>query len=520
MKAVWVGLMLVMAFNGSVGLAQTKEINVRIHSEINSIDWHKTLDLLSARVIFLLIRGLTKITPDGEVQPDLAESWTVSKDLKTYTFKIKKGIKWSDGKDLTAADFEFAFRHVLNPKTAAFAASRFYIFKNAKGYVKGEKVELGVKAIDPYTLKMELERPAAFIPALMSHSISLPGRQDVIEKHGDKWTRPENIQTLGPYKLESWQANRYVLTANPLFYEAKPKIERINFLVIPEDTTAQDMYELGKVDVIYGVSRLSLPKLRQTPEFQIFPHHRITAFAFNIKQPPFDNLKVRQAFSYATDKASIANLLDTGRKPNQKSLYMPMNSWIPVGIKFANPALGFKHNEKKAKELLKEAGYPGGKGLPKITLFFDNREDYKMMAERLQQQWKKALNVNVELVSMDWGTYLGKLRTGMPGIFRIGFGSVVNDPDLFTDVFVGDTTILHTNWRSEFFDDLTYKAAASSDAALRQKLYDQSQRMLLEDDTVIIPIIQEEFPMLISKRVKNLKVNLQSRTFFEKADLL
>jgi len=511
---------LVIFLSSPIATAQSKEINIRIPTEVASIDWHKTLDLWSARIIFLLMRGLTEITPDGEVKPALAESWVASKDLKTYTFKIKKGVKWSDGKELTADDFVFAFKHILTPKTAAFAASRFYIFKDAKAFYKGEKKDFGVKAIDKYTLKMELERPAAFIPALMSHSISLPGRQDIIEKYGDKWTHPGNLQVVGPYVLESWQSSKYTLVPNLNFYEAKPNIEKVNFLVVPEDTTAQDLFELGKLDVIYGVSRLSLTKNRQKPEFQVFPHHRITAFAFNIKHPPFDNLKVRQAFSYATDKASIASLLDTGKKEGNKPLYNPMNSWIPIGIDFANKSLGLKHNEKKAQELLKDAGYPDGKGLPKITMFFDNREDYKMMAERLQQQWKKVLNVNVELNSMDWGTYLGRLRTGMPGIFRIGFGSVCNDPDLFTDVFVADTTILHTNWFNSEFDALSYKAASVANIKERQKIYDQAQKLLLEDDTIIIPIIQEEFPMLISKKVKNLKVNLQSRTFVEKATML
>lgn len=515
-RVVFFGLFLSLVLPNGPRVAMAQEVQsgpvIRISAPVQSIDWHQTLDLASARVILSLMHGLTAFDADDKLVPALAEKWTTSSDSKSFKFFLRKNVVWSDGVPLVAQHFVDAIIHVLDPKTGAIGSSAMWMIAGAKDFNKGvtkDASQVGVRALSAHVLEFNLVQPSAYLPALMAHTISLPARLDVIKKHGDKWTRPENLVVLGPYKLESWKSESFTLVANSTFYGAKPTVPRYTFRVVQEDSTALDLFKNGNLDIIYNPPRTEWPSLRLGSTFKTFPNIRVLSMAFNVTKAPFDNPKVRRAFAYATDRSSIVKLFDPRLRSGEAPIYRPVNSWIPDGVPGFNPALGLAFNPELARKELAAAGYPLGKGLPKIELSIDSRDENRILAERLQAQWNEVLGVKIDLAMKESGGYRGQLRTDPPQIFRFGIGAVYLDPDLFARIFIEEAGLNYGRWKNKKYDELVARAAGQSKIEKRKPFYDQAQKVLLEEDAALIPISQEAMPMLVSNQIENFAINCQ-----------
>lgn len=490
--------------------AETTVPVVRISAPVPNIDWTTTLDLASARVILNLMEGLTAFDGNGILRPALATKWTASKDQKKFTFQIRKGVLWSDGVPLTAQHFVDNFVRMLDPKVAAIAAQKWWVIKNGREFNRGQITDpklLGVRATDDHTLVFDLAEPASFLPSVLAHTVGLPVRKDKIAAFGDKWTRPENLVVVGPYKLAEWKDEKLTLVANERYYGAKPTTKTFTFRVVQDDSTALDLFKHGSLDVLYSPPRLDWPQLRATKQMSVLPHIRVLVMGTNVTKPPMDNVKVRQALSLATDRETLAKLLNGQDKPSgDRSVFEPLPGWIPKGVPGYNPSIGLKYNPELAKQRLAEAGYPGGKGLPPIQLGTDSRDEHKLIAERLQAEWKRILGVNVEIDVRDGMTHLGRVRADPPHVFRYGIGAVYLDPELFASMFIADGSVNYPRWKNAKYDALVAKAAGAATDRARFALYDQSQRILLEDEAVLIGITQELLPVMISPRIAGFTV--------------
>lgn len=506
------GLALTIVWLPLVGVASTETgPQVRIQATIPSIDWHTTMDLASARVILNVMEGLTRIDGKGVVSPALAESWTVSKDFKTYTFKLKKGVVWSDGVPLRASHFVDGFQRLFDPKTAARGA--FFLWaimgSEARSTGKSPTAVVGVREVDEKTLEIKLERPCAFLPAMLAHTVSMPFRSDLFAKFGEKWTDPENLVVVGPYKLKTWKGDVLVLEANPKFHGPKPTVSQFTLRVVEDDSTALNLFRSGKLDVVYAPPRLEWKELKRSADFRVFQNLRVNGMVFNVNKPPFDNVKVRQAFAYATDVDSVAKVLEGPIGASEKPVFRALKGWIPSGIVASNPKIGLRFDPVLAAKLISEAGYPGGKGFPKVVLGTDVRDEHRLMAEYLQAQWKKHLGISIEIDVRDGMSHLGRLKTDPPHIFRFGIGAVYQDPDIFTSLFTNGAGFNYSRWKNDRYDLLVSQAAGMSDVAKRSVLYDEAQKILLEQETVLIPMTAEALPTLVSARLKGFDVNLQ-----------
>ena len=492
------------------GEALAKEINLNLGTEPPTLDPMLATDTTSVQCDELLFLGLTDIDDKtSEVIPELATEWSASADGLKWTFKMRDDVFWvhydPDSEKVkkldkvTAHDVVYGVKRTIDPETASDYAYVNYIIKNGEAVNTGENTDLdsvGVRAVDDYTVEFTLEQPAGYFPAIAGMWINRPAPREPIEKFGEKWTEPGNIVTNGPYCLDTWEhESKMVMVKNPRWYGAKDvSIETINMVMVVEASTAFAMYENGELDVA-GVPLDDMDRVKADPqlskELYIAPRLCTYFYGYNVTKPPFDNIKVRQAFSHGVDRQK---LIDTVLKGGQK----PAKTFACPGI-FGSPAEdpsfeGIEFDPGKGKALLAEAGYPDGKGLPEITLMFNTSEGHQKIAQFIQQSWKENLGVEVKLANQEWKVYLKTLNEDSPQIWRLGWCADYTDENNWVlEVFHPTKSGNESQWdpgspSAIEFAKLTEQAAAAPDPAERKDLYFKAEKLLCADQAIIIPI--------------------------------
>jgi oligopeptide transport system substrate-binding protein len=491
------------ALVGNLSVAAKQEFTYRIQSEPPTLDWNLATDNVSINLLHNLMEGLAGY--DDKLQPKaaLAKSWKVSKDGKVYTYTLRDGLVWSDGAPLTAQHFIDSWERALNPKTASEYAYFLFDIVGAQDYAEGKTKDaskLGLKAPDAKTLVVTLNKPASYFPNIPTFTVTYPIRKDLIEKHGNKWTKPGNLVTLGAFTLTEWKHDsKVVLSPNPKYFGGKPKLEKITAYIVNEDTTAINMFESGSLHYVSRLPALEIERLKANPAYRNAPYLRGYYYGFNTSKAPFNDVRVRKAFAHAVERGQITSLLKGGQ--------IPTTSWVPKGMPGYEPKVGLDFDLKKAKALLAEAGYPDGKGFPAVTFMFDTRDDNKVIAERLQAMWKKNLGVDLRAQNEDWKVYLNRLKSDVPAMFRLGWGADYPDPDNFLNLFTSYSGNNHTKWKSKEYDALIEKAAGEASMPKRLAYYKKAQELLTEKDAVIVPLFIDSLNVLVSPSVKGLKLN-------------
>jgi len=483
---------------------------VNLGTEPPSLDWSIATDHVSFNVISNLMVGLTEFDKKLKPAPVIAKFWEVTDGGKKLIFKLREDVLWTDGKKVRAQDFEYSWKRLLDPKTASQYAYILFDIVNAADFAQGklkDPSQVGVRAEDDYTLVVTLNHPAAYFLAITTFEVTYPQRQDIIEKHGNRWTQPENIITNGPFTLAAWkQQNEIELRANSNYFRGKPTIDRVTMYMINEKTTALIMYEQGNLDFMdesHSIPTLDKPRLAKLPGYKLVPQLRGEYYGFAVDRKPFNNPKLRQAFSLAIDREVFPKILQGGMTP--------ATSWIPPGMLGHNPRIGLAHNPDRARRLLAEAGYPGGKGLPPIVLGYNTQEDHKLVAEAVQAMWQRTLNVVVKIENQEWKVYLKKLQTDPFVVHRAGWGADYPDPDNFMKLFTSNSGNNHGRWKNPRYDQLLDQAASQSDNTTRTQLYDQAQRLLTETDAAIAPLFWRSEATMLSSRFTGLEYSSMAR---------
>jgi len=475
---------------------------MNLTSEPPTLDWSLATDNVSIRVIDNLMEGLSAYDEALRPQPAIAARWEVSDNGRVYTFYLRDDVFWSDGKPVTAHDFEYAWKRLLNPQTASEYAYFLYDIQNAAEYNAGQIKDaerVGVQALDERTLRVDLKKQAVYFPSITTFTATFPQRQDLIERYGERWTEPEHLVTCGPFRLEEWRHEyRLKLVANEAYYGGRPDLDQVVFYVVSEETTALTLYETGDLDRV-NLPPIAIPQYRSHPDYVRAPFLRGYYYGFNLNKAPFDNVRVRQAFSMAINREEIPKILKGGE--------IPAASWIPKGMFAHNADIGLPFDPEQARRLLAEVGYKDGVGLPPITLAFNTDPTNRLIAEHIQSQWKKNLGVTVLLDNMEWKVYLQRLKEETPQIFRLGWGADYPDPDNFMNLFTSTSGNNYTRWGNSEYDRLISDAASEGDAAKRLVLYNAAQRILTETDAPIMPLFFAAQNLLISPSIEGLEVN-------------
>jgi oligopeptide transport system substrate-binding protein len=499
---------------------KTNTLRINLGCEPPSLDWAKATDAASFDVVSNIMVGLTAYTKDLSCSAACAESWQILDHGKRYIFHLRPNIYWSDGKPLTAYDFQYAWRRLLNPNTAAPYAFFLYDIENAFAYNQGKLKnadQLGCKAINENTFEVRLNRPIAYFLYLTAFCPTFPQRQDIIERYGNKWIEPGHLVCNGPFLLTKWQHEYKIeLAANPFYYASKPSLKTIEMFMIPEQSTAFALYENNQLDFIdnrsFPTSEIERYRKYANSEYKDIALLRVGYLGFNIDKKPFDNVKVRRALSLAIDREHICRILRHGEKPIANLIPSPL-------LGHSDFSSEQSYNPKLAKNLLAQAGYPEGKNFPKTFLLYPHREDTRLLVEAMQDELKRNLNIHVELLNQEWQVYLQTLRNNTPPIYRYAWGADYPDPDTFMNLFTSHNGNNNTHWSNKTYDDLVSLAGCEANPVKRASLYKQADYLLCKQYVPIIPVNTAAQNMLIKPWVHGIIPNALDLQFFSQVSV-
>ncbi len=485
-------------------------LRINLSSEPPTLDWSKATDTTSSHILNNVMEGLTAYNlADKELAlvPALALSWTPSEKARVWTFKLRPGVKWTDGVEFTSQQVVDSWRRLMAKETASEYAYFLFGIKNAKAFNEGKVPweQVGISLPAPDTVRVELEKSMAYFPQLMTHASTFPLRLDQIKKHGDKWNEAGNLVSLGAYKLAVWAHDREViLEANDSYYGAKPFVKYIHGQMIIEQTTAINLFDSNKLDVVDSIPSAELKTQSKRKEYRRTGMLQTYFYPMNVTKPPMDNVHLRRAIAHAIDRQKVVQVLNGGQ--------IPLTGWVPSGMFGYFSDVGLEFNLDKAKAELAKAGYgEGKKKVPKIDINFNTNEDHQRIAEIVQAQLKENLGIEIELKNEEWKTYLANLRTNPPQMYRFGWLADYPDPDNFMNLMTSYSDNNRTRWGNPAYDKIVEAAAGETDPEKRREMYRKASRILLEEDVPVIPVFTSVSHMLISNRAENFPLNAMKR---------
>ena len=514
------------------GADSKQEIVYNLGADPETIDPILNTSLTSSTIIVNAFEGLMVLDENDVAKPGAAESMDVSDDGLVYTFKLRKDGKWSDGEPVTANDFYYAWMRGLDKETAAEYSYQFYYIKNAEKYYNGEasKEDVGIRVIDDYTLEVTLETPTSYYPQLLAHPTYSPLREDIVTADPEGWaTKPETYVGNGPFKLVKWDMkDQLVFEKNDNYWDKdKVKLEKLTFKLVTDQTTAYSELQSGNFDVVNSVPTNEIEPGKEEGLVQILPNLATYFFAINVGKQDIlsedvksalNNKLVRQAICLAIDRQEI---IDNVGKADQIAAY----SFVPQGIpnndgsdfsskEYYNPQ-DMEVNIEKAKELLKEAGYENGEGLPTIELMYNSEGSHKDICQIVQQNLNE-IGINVELTNQEWAVFLNTRQQGDYQISRHGWSGDYADAMTFLDMWVTNGGNNDTGFSNAQYDSLISQAKIETDVVKREGLLREAEDILM-DEMPVIPVYYYTTVMAWNKAVKGIQVSVVGKVYFKNA---
>jgi len=493
--------------------AHAATLNIHNGGDPTSLDPQKISGDWENRIDGDIFEGLVTEDPKDNPIPGQAASWTISPDQKVYTFKLRDGIKWSDGTPVTAQDFVFAFQRLMDPKTAAQYAYLQYTIKNAENINKGEikdLTQLGVKAIDDKTLEITLENPTPYFLNALMHYTAYPLPKHVVEAKGDSWVKVENIVTNGPYKPVEWVPGSHVSNVkNDQYYDAKDvKIDKVNFYTLEDQSAALKRYRAGEFDILtsFPADQYEWIQKNLPGQAHVVPFLGTYYYVLNATKPPFNDKRVRQALSMAVNREVIGpKILGTGE--------LPMYSWVPPGTaNYGEPAYvswkdePYKQKVEEAKKLLKEAGFGPDHPL-KAQLRYNTNDNHKRIAVAIAAMWKP-LGVDIELYNTETKVHYDEMQRGQVEIGRAGWLADYNDPINFLNLLSTGVEMNYGRWSNPDYDALIKQGNEEIDLKKRAEIYKKAEQLAL-DDSAAIPIYYYVSQNIVAPKVQGFVDNIQ-----------
>ncbi|GGB34533.1 peptide ABC transporter substrate-binding protein [Oceanisphaera marina] len=509
-----------------IALAKQQHLVKDNGAEPATLDPHKTEGVPGANVQRDLFEGLVTSGPNGETLPGVAERWETN-DNKRFVFHLRANAKWSNGEPVTARDFEYSFKRAIAPDTASPYAWYLEIptIVNASAILKGEKepTTLGIKALDEHTLEIQLEQPVPYFVTMLSHTTTYPIYRPAVEQHGDNWTRPGNLVSNGAYTLSSWRVNEKIeLVRNTHYWDNEHTvIDQVDYLPITSQNAAMNRFLAGELDLTNEIPIEHFKRLNKDhPEsVSITGYVGTYYYTFNTQKPPFDDVRVRKALSYAIDRDIIARLvMGQGELPGYTLTPEIVDGFTPPRLDWANWTQAERN--ARALALLDEAGFNKQNPL-KFELLYNTSENHKKVAVAVASMWKKTLGAEAELVNQEWKTYLDTKTQGNFDVARAGWIADYNEASSMLDL--QQTT--HGNndgkYSSLQYDELMKATRSIVDADARNAKYTQAEEILAAD-MPIAPIYQYVTARLVQQRLggypNNPLNNLYSKDMYIKAE--
>ena len=442
------------------------------------------------RVVEGLFEGLMRLDPKtAQAVPGLAERYELSPDGKVYTFHLRTNLVWSTGEPVQADDVVYSWHRALAPETAADYAGQLYYIKNGEAYNTGkikDSNQVGVRALNPYTLRVVLKHPTAFFIELCAFPTLYVIPRQAIEKYGDGWIKARPLPSCGPFELVSWRLNDKVrLRKNPAYWDAaNTKSEVIDLLTMGSATTALNLYEQGRADVVWDKTLIPselLDVLIHRPDFHTFNYLGVVFLRFNVTRKPFDDARVRRALGMAIDRERIVTRITRGGESTTTSI-------VPSGVAHYQSVPGLEYDPAAARKLLAEAGYPGGQGFPRFADLMFGVKVNEDIAVELQQMWHDNLGITMELRPLEWKVYLGAQAHVDYDVSQSSWIGDYNDAQTFLGIFTSGDGNNRTGWKNPAYDALIDRAGEETDLAAREKLFQQAETLLVRDEAPVVPM--------------------------------
>lgn len=499
---------------------QEQVLNLNIGDEPDILDSARSSDVYSTFVLQQINENLTRVEveEDGKnlVKPGAAESWSVSDDQMEWTFKLRD-LEWEDGVKVTAHDFEYGIKRVIDPATASPISNMLKHIENAEKASLGEigLDQVGVKALDDRTLKIKLEYPVPYFLELTANREMQAQRKDKIEEIGESYGTDSNkIIANGPFKVESWVHNGEIkLVKNQKYWDAESvKLDSVNIKIITEESAWVGELENGVIDIASIESIDFVKKLDKNPELTKIENNspRTMYVFFNHEEKLFSNPKVRKAFSLAIDREEVEKDLFQNK---EKAAY----GWIPYPISIdgenyreiiEEPLKVLEAEKQDPKELLieglRELGIeenPENLNIPLMQTPVEGKE----FGEYLQQRYKKVLGVNIELDLVEWPVFQERNRQLDYVMGYKSWGGSYNDPTSFFDLWLTNNNIVPIGWNSSEYDKLIQEARQSIDKDLRVSKFKEAEELLINKECAIAPYAYEIEVTFAQKYVKGIQ---------------
>lgn len=505
LKAPLMALTFALAACGGGG-SQTDALRRGISANPDTIDPHKVSSQWENIVVGDMFEGLFTDGVDATPVLGMAESYEIDESGLVWTFKLRDA-NWSDGEPVTAYDFEYAFRRILDPATASQYASLLYLIENSYQYYLSEvpAEELGVKALDAKTLEIRLEYPAPYLPGLLKHYTSFPVPKHKVEALGDDWVKPENLVVNGPYKLVEWRTRDFLRSvANPVWRGAdKLCFKEIVYFPYEDLDAIERMIATGRIDMNNSFEGQKTEELKKNfPGWvRTNPSLTTTYYAFNADNPKFKDVRVRNALSMALDRDFMVNEVLT-------SGYVPAYSFVPPGIASYDGGaevywakMSQSDRQAEARRLLEQAGYGSNNPL-EFTYIYRSTDDNPKVAPAVQQNWATIADwVKPTIQMQDTAIQYERLRQAD---FEIGDAAWIadyNDPQNFLFLLDSKTGMMnYGNYNSPEFDALLGASNLETDIEARKDLLRRAEQLML-DDMPIIPMWYQVTKNLVDPRL-------------------
>jgi len=491
---------LALALLGSAGCSRSTNVqrgdasqvlHRGIGPDLADLDPHLATQTSYYTVLSALLEGLVAEDPvDLHPVPGVAERWEVSPDGLTYTFHLRAAARWSDGKAVTAADFIGSWQRMLTPALAAANASQLYIIQGAEAFNRGDGsfAQVGLRAPDARTLVVQLEHPAPWFLSVLGEPAWLPVPLAAIARAGsltareNRWASPERWVGNGPFVLASWHHGQEIVVTRSTTYwdEGQVRLREIHFHAFDSIDAEERAFRAGQLHLTETIPPAKVDGYRRdTPELlRVDPLLGTFFLRVNVRRPALNDARIRLALSLAVDRTALAERVLRGGQA-------PAFAFTPPGLGGYAP-VPLEHGQaERARRLLADAGHAGGEGLPSFALLYNTSESNRVIAEALQEMWRRELGLRVNLVNQDLKSTEEARTTGAYELVRSSEIADYADPSAFLDVWRSDSSNNFTGWKNPDYDSLLFTAARTPEAAARNALYARAESILLAEAPVI-----------------------------------
>jgi oligopeptide transport system substrate-binding protein len=474
--------------------------------DLADVDPQLATDASYYTVLSALLEGLVAEDPvDLHPVPGVASSWEISPEGTRYTFHLRPQARWSNGDPVTAQDFVGSWRRILTPELGASAASQLYLIQGAEAFNQrdGDFSQVGLRTPDPGTLVVTLEHPAPWFlsvlsgPAWMPVPLSTIARHGALAQRGNGWAVPETWVGNGPFVLTGWRHGQQITVArSPTYWDSgNVRLREIHFHAFDSIDTEERAFRAGQLHVTESLppSKVDAYRKESPGVLRIDPLLGTYFVRLNVRRPGLEDARVRRALALALDRGALAEKVLRGGQT-------PAYAFTPPGMGSYAPEEAQRGTPDEARKLLDQGGYPGGSGLPALSLLYNTSESHREVAEALQEMWRRELGIEVRLVNQELKSTEEARRAGDYDLLLSSWIADYEDPSSFLDIWRADSGNNFTHWSNTEFEAALFHAERTSDPGERDRRYAKAEQILLEE-APIIPLYHYTHVFLIQPSV-------------------